>query len=77
MSEIAARKQAHLDLCADGDVEARGTTLLEEVQLLHEALPELSAAEVDPGTSLFGRRLAAPIYISGMKIGRASCRERV
>ena len=69
MSEVAARKQAHLDLCAHGDVESRGSTLLEEVHLLHEALPELSAAEVDTGISLFGRRLAAPIYISGMTGG--------
>jgi isopentenyl-diphosphate Delta-isomerase len=69
VSEIATRKQAHLDLCAHGDVEGRGSTLLEEVQLLHEALPELSAADVDPGVSLFGRRLAAPIYIAGMTGG--------
>ena len=69
MSEIAARKQAHLDLCAHGDVEARGSTLLEEVHLFHEALPELSAAEVDTGISLFGRRLSAPVYISGMTGG--------
>jgi isopentenyl-diphosphate delta-isomerase len=69
VSEIATRKQAHLDLCARGDVEARGSTLLEEVQLLHEALPELSAADVDPGVSLFGRRLAAPVYIAGMTGG--------
>jgi isopentenyl-diphosphate delta-isomerase len=69
VSEITARKQAHLDLCANGDVEARGSTLLEEVSLLHEALPELSAADVDLGVSLFGRQLAAPIYIAGMTGG--------
>ncbi len=69
MSEVSARKQAHLDLCAHGDVEARGTTLLEEVHLLHQALPELSAADVDPSIWLFGRRLAAPVYISGMTGG--------
>jgi len=69
MSEVGARKQAHLDLCARGDVEGRGSTLLEEVELLHEALPELSAADVDTGIELFGRRLAAPIYISGMTGG--------
>src|SRR5258706_510063 len=69
MSEIGARKQAHLDLCAHADVEARGSTLLEEVHLLHEALPELSAADVDTSVALFGRRLAAPVYISGMTGG--------
>ena len=63
------RKQAHLDLCATRDVEARGSTLLEEVHLLHEALPELSLDEVDPAVELFGRRLAAPLLISGMTGG--------
>jgi isopentenyl-diphosphate delta-isomerase len=69
MSEIVRRKGEHLELCARGDVEARRTTLLEQVHLLHEALPELSAAEVDTSRELFGRRLAAPFVISGMSGG--------
>ena len=66
---IARRKLEHLDLCATGDVEARGGTLLDDVHLIHEALPELSVAEIDPSVELFGRRLAAPIYVSGMTGG--------
>jgi len=69
VSEIRRRKQAHLELCATRDVEARRSTLLEEVQLLHEALPDLSLSEVDPSVELFGRRLRAPIVISGMTGG--------
>ena len=69
MSEVGGRKLEHLDLCATGDVEGRGSTLLEEVQLLHDALPELSASDVDPSIELFGRQLAAPVYISGMTGG--------
>ena len=68
-TEVAQRKQEHLDLCAGADVEARASTLLEDVQLLHEALPELSVAEIDTGIELFGRRLAAPVYVSGMTGG--------
>lgn len=69
MSEIARRKSEHLELCARGDVESRRGTLLDELQLLHEALPELSAAEIDASCELFGRRLAAPFVISGMTGG--------
>jgi len=69
MSEIARRKNEHLELCARGDVESRVSTLLEEVHLLHEALPELSAAEIDSSRELFGRRLAAPFVITGMTGG--------
>ena len=75
MSEIGRRKASHLELCASEDVEARRSTLLEQVQLLHEALPELSAGEVDPGAELLGRRLEAPFLISGMTGGTEAARE--
>ena len=69
MSQVRQRKLEHLDLCAQRDVVMRRPTLLEEVQLFHEALPELSAGDIDPSTELFGRRLQAPILISGMTGG--------
>jgi isopentenyl-diphosphate delta-isomerase len=69
VTAVSRRKLEHLDLCAREDVEAQRTTLLEEVELLHEALPELSAAEIDLGTSLFGRSLRAPLLITGMTGG--------
>ena len=69
MSEIDRRKASHLALCATGDVEARGETLLGEVHLLHDALPELSWEEIDLSVDLFGRQLQAPILISGMSGG--------
>lgn len=75
MNEIAGRKISHLELCAGGDVEGRGTTLLEDVHLLHEALPELAFDEVDPSIELFGRRLRAPLLIAGMTGGAAAAAE--
>lgn len=75
MSVVAERKLAHLDLCAREDVESHGSTLLEEVQLLHDALPELSFEEVDPSVDLLGRRLHAPILVAGMSGGAPRARE--
>lgn len=69
MSELERRKGEHLELCTTSDVEAAGGTLLDQVHFLHEALPELSLDEVDPSCELIGRRLAAPIVISGMTGG--------
>jgi isopentenyl-diphosphate delta-isomerase len=69
MTEIADRKASHLRLCAEEDVEHRGTTLLEDVRLLHDSLPELSMDDVDLSVELLGRRLQAPILISGMSGG--------
>ncbi len=69
MSEIVQRKLSHLDICAREDVETLRSTLLDEVELFHEALPELSIDEIDSSVDLFGYRLRAPILISGMTGG--------
>lgn len=71
MSELVERKRSHLELCATRDVEHSQGTLLDQVQLLHEALPEAAAAQVDLSIELFGRRLEVPILISGMSGGSA------
>jgi isopentenyl-diphosphate delta-isomerase len=69
---IERRKRSHLDLCAREDVEhATKTTLLEEVELVHDALPELAIEDVDLSTELFGKGLAAPFLITGMTGGAA------
>lgn len=67
---IASRKADHLDLCTTGDVGFRDkTTLLEEVELVHDALPELAVADVDLSVSLVGKRLRAPLVIAAMTGG--------
>jgi isopentenyl-diphosphate delta-isomerase len=74
MNQLTKRKLSHLDLCATEDVESQNSTLLEQVGLLHEALPDLSLAEVDPSVHLFGRRLRAPLLIAGMSGGPVEAR---
>jgi isopentenyl-diphosphate delta-isomerase len=65
-----SRKDDHLDLCAREDVGFRAkTTLLEEVELLHDALPERALEDVDLSTVLFGKRLAAPVLVAAMTGG--------
>ena len=64
------RKRAHLDLCHREAVEhADKTTLFEEVELIHNALPELALADIDVGTTFLGKRLRAPLLITGMTGG--------
>jgi isopentenyl-diphosphate Delta-isomerase len=68
----ARRKDAHLDLCATGDVEpAENSTLLECVRLVHCAMPELAVEEVDLSTEFLGKTLRAPLLITGMTGGTA------
>lgn len=72
MSQISKRKNDHLDLATHGSVGFRGkTTLLECVELVHDALPELSLDEVDLSVRVLGRRLRAPIVLAGMTGGTA------
>ena len=73
---ISRRKRSHLDLCEQGPVEFAGkTTLLEEVDLVHDALPELAVGEVDVSTALLGKRLRAPLLITGMTGGTEEAAE--
>lgn len=67
---IAARKSDHIALCVDGDVGFdHKTTLFEDVELVHDALPELDLDEVDLRTRFAGKDLRAPVVIAAMTGG--------
>ncbi|HEX8108847.1 MAG TPA: type 2 isopentenyl-diphosphate Delta-isomerase, partial [Kofleriaceae bacterium] len=68
---IAKRKADHLEVAASGRAEFVKSTLLEHVHLFHQALPELTLDEIDLSTVLVGKRLAAPLVITGMTGGTA------
>ena len=73
---IRARKADHLDLCATDAVAFRSrTTLLEEVHLHHQSLPEVALSEIDTSATLLGQSLRAPIVIAGMTGGHERARE--
>ena len=70
LDESQQRKIDHLDLCTSLDVEARTkTTLFEEVEFLHQSLPELDLEAIDLSTRIAGKILRAPLVISGMTGG--------
>jgi isopentenyl-diphosphate delta-isomerase len=67
---IPRRKSEHLALVASGRMEfLQKGTLLDEVELVHDALPELAISEIDLSLTLLGRRLSAPILIGAMTGG--------
>ncbi|MCX4244463.1 type 2 isopentenyl-diphosphate Delta-isomerase [Paraliomyxa miuraensis] len=68
--DISQRKKDHLALCAGPNVGFREkSTLLEQVELVHCALPEMHADEVDGTTTLLGKRLTAPVIVAAMTGG--------
>ncbi len=62
------RKREHVDIVLDKEVRPRHN-YWDDVQFLHNAIPEVDLEEVDLRTNLFGKRLAAPIVISSMTGG--------
>jgi len=69
-SDLQDRKDDHLDLCATDRVAFRGvSTLLEDVKLLHQSLPEMRLEDVDTSVALLGKRLRLPLVIAGMTGG--------
>lgn len=61
------RKEEHLRINLQQDVQFREvTTGLENYRFIHQALPEIDAAAIDLSTTLFGKRLKAPLIISSM-----------
>src|SRR5688572_30422707 len=70
MSEHSSRKADHLDLCTTDQVAFQGkTALFDDIDLVHDALPELALSEIDLSTTLLGKTLRAPLVIAAMTGG--------
>lgn len=70
------RKQEHLHIASNREVEQKVlTTGLEDYQFMHQALPEIDFSAVELSTSLFGKRLDAPLVISSMVGGIDEARQ--
>jgi isopentenyl-diphosphate delta-isomerase len=70
VSNSEQRKRDHLALCATDRVGYRGkTTLLEQVELVHRALPEIDLSQIDLAVEFAGKQLSAPLWISAMTGG--------
>ncbi|MBZ0263614.1 type 2 isopentenyl-diphosphate Delta-isomerase [bacterium] len=66
---ISRRKSEHLRIVAEMDVEHKKSTLLECVQLMHNALPELDFDHIDLSTRFFRKEISSPVMITSMTGG--------
>ncbi|MBS1887651.1 MAG: type 2 isopentenyl-diphosphate Delta-isomerase [Actinobacteria bacterium] len=73
--EIRKRKAEHLELAGGGSVEPASGPGWDDVELVHEALPEAAAEEVDLAVELLGHRLELPLVIAGMTGGHPGAAE--
>jgi isopentenyl-diphosphate Delta-isomerase len=74
VTDLSGRKNDHLDLALRADVGFRRSTLLEEVELVHCSMPELSWEDLDLSLELFGKKLRAPLLIAAMTGGNERAR---
>ncbi len=66
--DLSHRKAEHVKVVLGREVEGR-YRYWNDIQLVHNALPEIDFEEVDPSTTLFGKKLRAPLMITGMTGG--------
>jgi isopentenyl-diphosphate Delta-isomerase len=66
--DLSHRKAEHVKVVLGQSVEGR-YRYWDDIQLVHQALPEIDFAEIDPSVDLLGHRLKAPIVITGMTGG--------
>ncbi len=68
MSQTEERKREHVQISLKENVSAH-YNYWDDVHLIHNALPEINENEIDLSTQLFGKKLSAPLIISGMTGG--------
>jgi len=71
---IERRKHDHIEIVAKEDL-SQDYIYWEDVKLIHNPLPEIDLEEIDTSTTLFGRKLKAPLIISAMTGGYGKAEE--
>ena len=73
---ISNRKLEHLLICKNYDVEFKDkTTGFEDIELVHNALPEVDKNEIDLSTDVFGKKLDSPLFITAITGGHPASKD--
>jgi len=68
MNQTEVRKDEHVRISLEENVAAHHN-YWDDIKLIHNALPEINKEEIDLSTKLFGKKMGAPLIISGMTGG--------
>jgi isopentenyl-diphosphate delta-isomerase len=63
------RKIEHIEICLDEEVQCQRPTMFEDIDFVHNALPEIDKDSIDLTTNFFGLRAGAPLIIAAMTGG--------
>jgi isopentenyl-diphosphate delta-isomerase len=73
---ISDRKLEHLLICENYDVEFKDkTTGFEDIELIHNVLPEIDKNEIDLSTEAFGKKLDSPLFITAITGGHPAAKK--
>lgn len=72
LTQFEQRKTDHIELALDPRNQAEGANGLDQIELAHEALPEIDFQSVDISTQTLGHKTATPFFISSMTAGHAN-----
>ncbi|MFA7032917.1 MAG: alpha-hydroxy-acid oxidizing protein, partial [Bacilli bacterium] len=65
---IRNRKAEHIEICLNEKI-APGYCYWDDVRLVHNALPELNADDIDTSVTLFGKKLDFPLIVTAITGG--------
>ncbi|TFG34482.1 type 2 isopentenyl-diphosphate Delta-isomerase [Candidatus Thorarchaeota archaeon] len=68
-SRTRRRKIEHIEICVDEDVQCRRSTMFEDIEFIHNALPDIDKDKIDLTTNFFGLKASAPLVIAAMTGG--------
>ncbi len=64
-----SRKLEHIKITLERDVEAQESTLLDYVRIQHQPLPETNLDDINLEVDFCGKKISAPLMITGMTGG--------
>lgn len=72
MLNFEERKRDHIAISLSPQSQTTGAAGLDQIQLIHEALPEINFSEIQLTTKSLGVELASPLYVASMTLGHSS-----
>ena len=72
--QTSSRKQDHIDICCNytKDIEMDTSTGFEDIQFVHNALPDINFEAIDLSSTFLKHKFKLPIFISSMTGGTMS-----
>lgn len=69
LKQFEDRKASHIDLSLEPKTQALGRNGFEQIELRHEALPDINFGDIDVSVTSLGARAASPFFVSSMTAG--------